>query len=88
MSPGRMSPSNIYTVMQRMKSFRFKISQVRVKFDIVDQLIITKAKLIFVKGYKQTFPTEILRFVNAIQRIPQTVYRVAHMQDRPIEGSF
>jgi hypothetical protein len=46
---------------------------------------IRKEKVTFVKVYEQT---EILRVVKVIQRMPQPVYELSDLQDRPIEGQF
>ena len=49
---------------------------------------ITKEKVKFAKGYEQTFPTEIFRFFMFIQRVPQPVYELSDLQDRPIEHHY
>ena len=88
MAPSKVNPSNIYSVWQRMNTLRSKIPQGRVKFKAGDLVRITKEKLKFAKGYEQTFSTEIFRVVKVIQRMPQPVYELSDMQDRPIEGQF
>jgi hypothetical protein len=67
---------------------RSKIPQGVVKFQLGDRLRITKENVMFARGYEQTFSTEIFRFVKVIQRIPQPVYELSDLQDRPIEGQF
>jgi len=42
----------------------------------------------FVKGYEQTFSTEIFSFVKVIHRITQLVYERLDLQNRPIEELF
>lgn len=88
MPPSKVNPSNIYSVWKRMNSLWSKIPQGRVKFKVGDLVRITKEKLKFAKGYEQTFSTEIFRVVKVIQRIPQPVYELTDLQDRPIEGQF
>jgi hypothetical protein len=53
-----------------------------------DHVRITKEKVKFAKGYEQTFSTEILRVVKVIRHMPQPVYELSDLQDRPIEGEF
>ena len=88
MAPSKVNPSNIYSVWQRMNTLRSKIPQGHVKFKAGDLVRITEEKLNFAKGYEQTFSTEILRVVKVIQRMPQPVYELSDMQDRPIAGQF
>ena len=42
----------------------------------------------FAKGYEQNFSTEIFRVVKVIPRMPQPVYEMSDLQNRPIEGLF
>ena len=42
----------------------------------------------FAKGYEQNFSKEIFRVVKVVPRMPQPVYELADLQDRPIEGQF
>ena len=49
---------------------------------------ITKGKVKFAKRYEQSFSTEIFRIVTVIQRVPQPVYELYDMQDRPTEREF
>ena len=56
--------------------------------NVGDLVRITKEKLKFAKRYEQTFPAEIFRVVKVIQRMPQPVYELSDMHDRPIEGHF
>ena len=49
---------------------------------------ITKGKVKFAKRYEQSFSTEIFRIVTVIQRVPQPVYELYDMQDRPTEIEF
>src|SRR5215469_6570737 len=86
--PSKVNPSNIYSVWQRLNARRSKIPQGRVKFKVGDLVRITKEKVKFAKGYEQTFSTEIFKVVKAIQRVPQPVYELSDLQDRPIEGQF
>ena len=58
------------------------------KFKVGDLVRITKEKVKFAKGYEQTFSTEIFRVVKVIRRVPQPVYELSDLQDRPIEGQF
>ena len=83
-----VNPSNIYSVWKRMDNLRSKFPQGRVKFKAGDPVRIKKGNLKFAKGYEQTFSTEIFRVVKVIQRMPQPVYELSDMQDRPIEGQF
>ena len=71
-----------------MSSLRAKNPQGRVKFNVGVLVMITKDKVNFAKVYERTFSTEISRLVNVIQRLPQTVYELTHLQDRPIECQF
>jgi len=67
---------------------RVRISHGRVKFKVDDLVRITKQKVAFAKGYKQTFSTEIFRVVKVITRVPQPAYELSDLQDRGIEGQF
>jgi len=49
---------------------------------------ITKEKLIFTKGYEQTFSTEIFRVFKVILRVPKPVYELSDLQYRPIKEQF
>jgi hypothetical protein len=71
-----------------MNSLWAKIPQGRVKFKLGDLVRITKEKVKFAKGYEQTFLTEMFRVAKVIKRVPQPVYEMTDMQDRPIEGTF
>jgi hypothetical protein len=86
--PSKVNPTNIYSVWQRINARRSKIPQGVVKFKVGDHVRITKEKIKFAKGYGQTFSTEIFSVVNVIQRMPQPVYELSDLQDRPIEGQF
>jgi hypothetical protein len=88
MPPSKVNPSNIYSVWQRTKACRSKIPKGAVKFKVGDNVRITKEKVKFAKGYEQTFSTEIFKVVKVIQRMPQPVYKLSDLQDRPIEGLF
>ena len=88
MVPSKVNPSNIYSVWQRINSLWGKIPHGRVKFKVGDLVRITKERAKFAKGYEQTFSTEIFRVVKVIRRVPQTVYEMSDLQDRPIEGQF
>jgi len=50
--------------------------------------MITKEKVTFTKGYEKTFSADIFRVVKVIQRVPQPVYELSDLPDRPIEGQF
>jgi esterase/lipase superfamily enzyme len=65
-----------------------KIPNGQVKFKVNDHVRISKQKVLFAKGYEQTFSTEIFRVAKVIQRKPQPVYQLTDLQNRPIEGSF
>jgi hypothetical protein len=88
MPPGKVNPSNIYQVWRKVNSLQVKIPQGRVKFKVDDLVRITKQKVVFAKGYEQTFSTEIFRIVKVIPRVPQPVYELSNLQTRPIEGQF
>ena len=88
MSPSKVNSSNIYTVWQRINRLWGKIPQGGVKFKVGDLVRITKEKVKFSTGYEQTFSTEIFRVVKVIRRVPQPVYELSDLQDRPIEGQF
>jgi hypothetical protein len=60
----------------------------RVKFKVGDLVRIPKEKVKFTKGYEQNFSKEIFRVVKVIPRVPQPVYELSDLQDRPIEGQF
>jgi len=88
MAPSKVSPSNIYYVWQNVNSLRAKIPHGRVNFKVGDLVRITKQKVAFVKGYEQTFSTEIFKVVKVITRVPQPVYELSYLQNRSIEGQF
>jgi len=71
-----------------VNSLRAKIPKSRVKFKVGYLVRITKEKVMFAKGYEQTFLTEIFRVVKVIHRVPQPVYELSDLQDRPIEGQY
>jgi hypothetical protein len=62
MAPGKVSPANVYSVWQRMNSLQAKIPIGQVKFKVHDHVRISKQKILFTKGYEQTFSTEIFRW--------------------------
>jgi len=88
MPPSKVTPSNIYTVWRKVNSRRAKIPQSRVKFKVGDLVRITKEKVKFVKGYEETFSTEIFGVVKVIHRVPQPVYELSDLQGRLTEGQF
>jgi len=88
MPPSTVNPSNIYSVWQRMNSLWAEIPQESVKYEVSDLVRKTKERVKFAKGYEQTFSTEIFRFAKVIQRMPQPVYELTDLHDRPIEGQF
>jgi len=53
-----------------------------------DLVWITKRKVIFAKGREGTYPTQILRIVELIQRMPQPLSEILNLQDLLIEGQF
>jgi len=67
---------------------RAKIPHGHIKFKVGDLVRVTKQKIVFAKGYEQTFSTEIFRVVEVISRVPQPVYELSDLQNRPIEGRF
>jgi hypothetical protein len=71
-----------------MYSFWARIAQGRVKFKLGEIVRTTKEKAKFAKWYEQTFSTEISRVAKVIQLMPQPVYELIDLQDRPIEGLF
>ena len=42
----------------------------------------------FAKGYEQNFSKEIFRVVKVVPRVPQPVYELSDLEDRPIQGQF
>jgi hypothetical protein len=75
-------------VWQRVNSLQAKILIGQIKFKVNDHVRIAKQKVLFAKGYEQTFSAEIFRVAKVIQRKPQPVYQLTDLQDRPIEGQF
>jgi len=71
-----------------VNSLRAKIPQSRVKFKVGDLVRITKERVMFAKGYEQTFSTEIFSVVKVIHRVLQLVYELSDLQGRRIEGQF
>jgi transposase InsO family protein len=71
MTPGKVSPSNIYSIWRKLNSRQAKIPHGRVKFKVGDLARITKQKVAFAKGYEQTFSTEIFKIAKVITRMPQ-----------------
>jgi hypothetical protein len=88
MAPADVSPANFYTVWQRVNNLHVRILVGQVKFNVNDHVRISKQKVLFAKGYEQTFSTEIFRVAKVIQRKPQPVYQLKDLQGRPIEGQF
>ena len=82
----KINPSNIYSMWRKVPGA--KISHGRVKFKFRDLVMITKEKVTFTKGYEKTFSADIFRVVKVIQRVPQPVYELSDLPDRPIEGQF
>jgi hypothetical protein len=69
-------------------SLQARIPVGQVKFNVNDHVRISKQKVLFAKGYEQTFSTEILRVAKVIKRKPQPVNLLTDLQNRPIEGQF
>jgi hypothetical protein len=88
MPPGKVSPTNIYSVWRKVNSLQAKILLGHVTFKGNDHARITKQKVVFAKGYEQTFSTEIFRVAKVIPRVPQPVYELRDLQNRCIEGQF
>jgi len=86
--PCKVNSSNVYSIWKRINILNAKIPQGRVKFKVGDFVRITKEKVKFVKGYEQNFSKEIFRVLKVVPRVPQTVYELSDLQDRPIEGQF
>jgi hypothetical protein len=42
----------------------------------------------FAKGYEQNVSKEIFRLVKVVPRVPQPVYELLDLQNRPIDGQF
>ena len=53
-----------------------------------DFVRIKKEKVKFAKGHEQNFSKEIFRVVKVLPRVPQPVYEMSDLQNRPIEGLF
>jgi hypothetical protein len=83
-----MSRQPIFTLWQRVNSLQARIPVGQVKFKVGDHVRISKQKLLFTKGYEQTYSTELFRVAKVIQRRPQPVYQLTDLQSRPIEGMF
>jgi hypothetical protein len=75
-------------VWQRVNSLQARIPVGQVKCKVGDHVRISKQKVLFAKGYEQTYSTEIFRVGKVIQRRPQPVYQLTDLQGRPIEGLF
>jgi len=88
MPPSKESPSNIYSVWRKVNSLQAKISHGCVRFKVGDLVRITKQKVVFAKGYEQTFSTEIFRVVKVTTRAPQPAYDLSDLQNRRIEAQF
>jgi xanthine dehydrogenase molybdopterin-binding subunit B len=65
-----------------------KIPIGQVKFKVNDHVRISKQKVLFAKGYEQSYSTQIFRVAKVIKRKPQPVYYLTDLQGRPIEGQF
>ena len=48
----------------------------------------TKVKVKFAKGYEENFSKEIFRVVKVVPRVPQPVYELSDLENRPIEDQF
>jgi len=88
MPPSKFNPSNIYSVWLMLNSLGAKIPHRRVKFNVGDVVRIAKEKVIFTKGYEETFSTEIFSVVKVILRMPQPVYELSDFYGQPIKGQF
>jgi hypothetical protein len=84
MPPSKVNPSNIYFVWRKVNSPRTTIPESRVKFKVGDLVTVTKEKVKFAKGYKQTFSTEIFPVFKIIQRVPQPVCELSDLKDQHI----
>jgi xanthine dehydrogenase molybdopterin-binding subunit B len=71
-----------------VNSLQAKIPTGQVTFNVNNHVRISKQKVLFAKGYEQSYSTEIFRVANVIQRRPQPVYQLTDLQGRPIEGQF
>jgi transposase InsO family protein len=88
MPPADVSPGNIYTVWKRVNNLQARIPVGQVKFGVGEHVRISKQKVLFAKGYEQTYSTEVFRVAKVIQRRPQPVYQLTDLQGRLIEGLF
>jgi transposase InsO family protein len=87
-TPGKLSPSNIYSVWRKINSRQAKIRHGRVNFKVGDFLRITKQEVAFAKGYEQIFLTEIFKVLKVITRVTKPVNKLSNLQDRHIEVQF
>ena len=86
--PCKVNSSNIYSIWKRINILIAKIPQGRVKFKVGNFLRITKEKVKFAKGYEQNVSKEIFRVVKIVPLVPQPVYEISDLLNRPIEGQF
>jgi hypothetical protein len=86
--PCKVNSSNVYSIWKRINILNAKIPQGRVKFKVGDFVRKTKEKVKFAKGYEQNFSKEIFRVVKVVPRLPQPVYELSDLENRPFEGRF
>ena len=88
MLPSKVTPSNIYSEWWKVNSLRDKIPQSRVKFKLGDLVRLTKEKVMFARGYEQTYSTERFSVGKFIARVLQPVWELSDLQGRHIVGQF
>lgn len=89
MPPERVHPENILQVWNRLKQNRERRQKIKkVKFQIGDIVRISKEKMYFAKGYERNFTRELFKINRVIRKVPEPVYEIVDLQERPIQGQF
>jgi hypothetical protein len=71
-------------VWQRVNSLQAKIPIGQVTFNVNYHVRFSKQKVLFAKGYEQSYSTEIFRVTKVSKRKPQPVYQLTDLQGRRI----
>jgi len=87
MAPSRVTDSDVLAIWKRMNRRR-RIRLAKFKFNVGQQVRISKEKMKFAKGGEQTFSTKIFRITNVIERRPRPVYELEDLNKTPIDGQF
>jgi len=88
MAPSRVTDSDVLAIWKRMEIEKRRVHVTKVKFSVCQYVRISKEKMMFVKGAKDNFSTEIIRIAKVIERLPRPILELEEFNETPIEGQF